>query len=176
MAFSFDSDPSSPGFNCYVSVEDATDYFTAKWGADKWTAQEDGFTPAQQQALLVSATRALDVLRFGGQKASSTQPLQWPRSYIEDWDGNQVPSDSIPANLKSATCEMAYWIWTEDDRWFSDTDLGQIKSYQVPAVNVTALGSPERFPNAVSALLDGIGPGAAVTPSNGRARGGRITL
>lgn len=171
MAFSLDSNPTSPTFNCYVSVTEATDYFASRFGADSW----DDFTTAQKEALLATASRELDNLRWQGLKASSTQPMSWPRQLLEDWEGNSIPNSVIPKKLKEATCELALWKWTEDDRWFSDADLGQIQSYQVPGVNVQAKSNPERFPSDVNAALSSIGPGVVSLSSN-KAQNARIGL
>lgn len=171
MAFLLDADHTSPTFNCYVSVSDADDYFAGRFGAEKWLEFDD----APKQALLMTATRTVDTLRFGGQRTVLSQPMQWPRSFIVDHDGYAVDAHSIPQKFKDAVCEIAFWMWTEEDRFFSDTDLGQIKSYDLPGVKVTAAANAERFPQAASQLLESIGPGAVQVPSS-RARGGRISL
>ena len=171
MAFSLDSDPTSPAFNCYVSVANATDYFAGRFGAEKWAE----FTLEQQAALLATATREIDNLRFDGLKAVATQPLSWPRQLLEDHEGQVIPNNVIPKKLKDAVCELALWKWTEGDRWFSDTDLGQVKQYKVPGVEVVASTNPERFPRIVTELLDAIGPGIVSVPT-GRAKSMRIGL
>lgn len=172
MAFSLDSTPSSPTFNCYLSVTEATDYFDGRFGADKW----NDFNIAQQQALLVSASREIDNLRFGGSKTLSTQPMSWPRADLEDYDGNDIDETAIPVKLKYAVCELALWKWTEEDRWFSDIDLGQISSYKVPGVEVTAKNNPDTLPSIVVGMIDAIGPNVAQLPIKAKAKSMRIGL
>lgn len=173
MAFLLDSDPTSTTFNCYVSVDEATTYFEARFGAEKWL--DESFSENQKIALLATASREIDSMRFAGKKTSNTQPMSWPRDYLQDWDGDQIPVTLIPQALKDAVCELALWKWTEGDRWFSDDDLGQISNYKVPGVEVTAKSNPQRFPNRVNELLESIGPGV-VSTSSGKAKSGRIGL
>ena len=172
MAFSLDSSPSSPTFNCYLSLEQAEDYFAGRFGADKWS----DFSTSQQQALLVSATRDIDNLRFGGSKTDSDQPMSWPRADLQDYDGNEIANDVIPVKLKYAVCELALWKWTEEDRWFSDTDLGQISSYKVPGVEVTAKNNPDTLPSIVVGMIDAIGPNVAQLSIKAKAKSMRIGL
>ncbi|MEO1108267.1 MAG: DnaT-like ssDNA-binding protein [Pseudomonadota bacterium] len=45
-----------------------------------------------------------------GYRVTSDQARQWPRSVSVNVDGFAVPSDSIPAAIKTAQMEMAYLI------------------------------------------------------------------
>jgi hypothetical protein len=159
MAFTFDADPASPAANAYVSVADADDYFAGRYDPDQaWTT----FDEATKQALIVSATRDLDALTWGGLLASTAQPLAWPRQGVFDAEGRQYPSDDFPARLQAATLELAAWKWTEPDRYLSDVDLAQVESVSVGPLDVKALKGAATFPPAVSALLRAMGPGVVI--------------
>lgn len=85
----------------YVSTTELDAYF-AKWGM---SGLPD--SAAKKEVLLRKATRAIDTLySFDGEKLTSTQALQWPRS-------GSVPS-GVPQVVKDATCEMAYVYLTVD--------------------------------------------------------------
>ena len=47
--------------------------------------------------------------RFPGQRATTTQRLDWPRSGATYRDGSAIDSTSIPALIKDANCEAALY-------------------------------------------------------------------
>lgn len=89
----------------YCSVAFATEY-NAAFGNTDWTE----YVTEDREIALRRATQWLDN-NFGtvwkGQKVSSTQALDWPRSGVSDQDGYGLPSDEIPLALKQACAEMA---------------------------------------------------------------------
>lgn len=91
------------GANSYISLADAGTYHTDRGNA-AWAAGSD----ADRTAALIRATFALDGMKaWRGVKASSSQPLVWPRAGAVDDDGYAVASDAIPQRLKDAVCEAA---------------------------------------------------------------------
>ena len=161
MAFIFDSTPASSNSNSYLSVEEANDYFAGRFGADKWTE----FSGTQKQQLLVSATKKLDTAMFGGLKSKVIQSLAWPRRGLIDRDGYAISDLVIPEKLKEAACEMAYWIWTEEDRLLSDTEIQQVDTYKVGPIDVQVNKARVTLPARVEELLKAIGPGVLVSVS-----------
>lgn len=158
MAFTLDADPSSPTMNCFVTLEEADEYFSGNFTAmEAWNALSDD----QKPAALRQATLKLNALRYSGTKTTLDQPLVHPRSNVFDRDGMSYPSDAVIPGVKYATCEMAYWIISESDRYFSDQDLGQLDAYSIGPINATkskgVMG--EDLPAAVQAQLDGVGSG-----------------
>lgn len=156
------STPSAQNANSYIDLSFAESYFTTKFGATAWA----DFTTAEKEQLCVSATEAINVLKFGGVKSVNAQALEWPRAYLEDSSGFAIPSDSIPANVKKATCEMAFWIWTEEDRMMSDTDLQQLESMSVGPLDLKVNKSPMVLPIKVEQLLSAIGYGVYIGSSS----------
>lgn len=142
------SDPTVTGFNCFVSASEADNYFASSYFGDSasWDDQADS-----QEALLISATRRLSSLRWGGTPAVTGQALAFPRQFsvigeygysyypnvaampLDGWvpvDVNTVTSSTvaIPQWIKDATCELARWIWTEGERAATDQEFAQLKS------------------------------------------------
>lgn len=161
MAFTFDSTPGSSTTNSYLSVTEADDYFAGRFGADKWGE----FSSIQKQQLLVTASKKLDTCVFGGVKSKVIQSLAWPRRAVTDIDGYVIPDTVIPNKLKEATCEMALWIWTEEDRLLSDIDLLQVDTYSVGPMNISVNKQRINFPPKVEELLKSIGPGVLLSTS-----------
>ena len=161
MAFTFDSTPGSSTTNSYLSVEEANDYFGGRFGADKWST----FSNTQKQQLLATATKQLDTAVFGGRRSKQIQSLQWPRFGLTDTDGYAIEDTVIPTKLKEATCEMAYWIWTEEDRLLSDTEILQVDTYKVGPIDVQVNKERIVFPPKVEEMIKSIGPGVLVDAS-----------
>jgi hypothetical protein len=98
--------------NSYVTVADATAYFTRRLYSGIWSAASAG----DQAAALVWATSLLDQqLRWQGDRISTTQALEWPRSYVLTPDRDAYyDSASIPAWLEDATAELAQALLEKD--------------------------------------------------------------
>jgi hypothetical protein len=171
------SDPAAEGFNSYVSVDEATAYFgTFYFGSSQtWDDVAD-----HQEALLITATRRLNTLPWNGTPFSDTQLLAFPRTfYTGEYGYSDYPNVApvpisgwipvaeveevdasiyIPFWLKQATCEMAYWIWTEGERPFSDVEFAQLKSQKVGPLSYEARDSALNMSPTVYALLSSLGP------------------
>lgn len=164
MAFTFDSTSAASTSNSYLSVAEADDYFAGRFGGDKWST----FSSAQKQQLLVTSSKQLDTASFGGRRSKQIQSLQWPRFGLSDYDGYNILDTVIPSKIKEAVCEMAYWIWTEDDRILSDTEIQQVDSYKVGPIDVAVNKERIIFPIKVEELIKSIGPGVLVDLSTSK--------
>lgn len=171
MAFTFDADPVSATMNSYVSVEDADDFFASKYipaDADQWLELD----LAVKEALLCSATRVLNTFVYGGLRSVRTQPLQWPRSGMYNDEGYAWPSTVVATPIKQATCEQAYWMWTEGTRVLDDTTLQQVDSFKAGPLDVKikkdALVNISRD---ALALINSMGQGTLI--STGQAGGAK---
>jgi hypothetical protein len=89
--------------NSYGTEAEADTYFTDHPSFDAWDAATD------QVAMLIYATRLLEDLDYIGDRATTTQALEWPR--IEN-DLYEVPfaANVIPPKLKYAQFETALWV------------------------------------------------------------------
>lgn len=116
----------------YVSLAEAADYFDADaFNEDAWDALGD----TAKENLLKKATRLVDqYYDFFGSKYKTDSSLRWPRSGVSDLDGNQIPVNVVPKQLKFAVCELA--IALNSSEYGADPeDLG-IKEVEVDGVRV----------------------------------------
>lgn len=102
---------SASNANSYVSVSDADTYFAARYGADDWSA----LSPTQKESLLITATRIIDNLNFGGVKETAAQALEWPRLYVYDRRGDTIATTSYPVHLTNAVLEQALVLLNSDE-------------------------------------------------------------
>jgi len=112
--------------NSYVSVADFQAYADAR-------GYSYSDTDAGCEILLIKAMDYIEARRsrFQGIKTSSTQPLQWPRSwvYIDDYI---VENDTIPTELIKAQCELAVAAYTIDlQPTLQPSTVGQVKAKRV---------------------------------------------
>src|SRR3990167_611371 len=118
--------------NSYISVADATTYFTKRLSSTDWTDA----TTANQEAALIQATRRLNDEDFEGMKTDSDQVLAWPRFGTYDRDGVSYDSDAIPEIVKDAQCEVAIALLS-GDLDLDDTGLEGFTDVTVGPISVT---------------------------------------
>ena len=109
--------------DCYISVADATAYFTAYGGLDNWTAIDAG----TQEVLLRKSARDLDTLyglAYAGTPLSSAQALLFPRASFYDKYGRVVTG--LPKAVAQACAELAIINSSIDATGVSDIS-GNIK-------------------------------------------------
>lgn len=90
--------------NSYITVAEYSSWANARFGASRTTA------PACDQDAEKHILRAMDYFEaqeFQGYKVTSTQVLQWPRSWVEI-DGFAVETNEIPKEVKNSIYELAY--------------------------------------------------------------------
>lgn len=129
-----DSTVGGSSSNSYVSVADADSYFDDHLNVTAWTANTD-----KQEAALVMATRRLEDEFYQGEKAASSQALQWPRINATDKDGEEYGSTIIPDPIKFATYELALRILNDDNvggDFVADTGLEEFKRAKVGELEV----------------------------------------
>lgn len=159
MAFIFDSAPTSGTMNSYTSVSFADDYFVSRFNGAAWAS----FDEPTKFSLLVQATNLLDTFAYGGLKTSKTQPLQWPRQGIYNDEGTPYSSSVVPTKMQQATCEMAYWLYTESDRVLDDTTLQQLDSFKAGPLDVAIKKDAMLWPSKAIQLIKSIGFGTLIS-------------
>jgi hypothetical protein len=92
----------------YISVADASTYFTAR-GNTTWDALDTGEATAAREAALRKATDYMTAVyrdRWEGVRYTEDQALDWPRSGVvrDSWS---VDIDEIPTEVKRACAELA---------------------------------------------------------------------
>ena len=143
------------GTDGYISIAEAVAH------ADSVGASFDGVV-ADQEAALRRATRWVDAtyrIRFSGYKtAKRTQSLEWPRTDAEDANGEEIPVDEIPVEIKDATAEAAIRELAKPGVLAPDVVPGEQKVLtQVGEISWTSLasgGADAQRP--VVSVIDGI--------------------
>lgn len=106
--------------NSYATEDNGDSYMETRLHITNWT----GATGDEREAALMWATRLLDKLcAWDGSKATDTQALRWPRSFIYDPDGDAVLNTIIPQFLIDATCEYALHLIGSDRTQTFDPEL-----------------------------------------------------
>ncbi|WP_085336830.1 DnaT-like ssDNA-binding protein [Serratia marcescens] len=93
------TDPTSPDFNSYSSVQDARDFATTRG----YSLPDDD---SECETLLMQAMDYLAGQSWRGSRSSPDQALPWPRSGVIV-DGVPLASDKIPRQLIQAQCRLA---------------------------------------------------------------------
>lgn len=80
--FRIEATPGGAECNCYVELVEANRYFASVGRSDEWSA----FSPGQQTAALVAATRQIERLPLRGRRADPNTPqaLHFPRAEDPD--------------------------------------------------------------------------------------------
>jgi len=106
--------------NSYADEDDGDEYMETRLHTDNW----DDATSDEREFALMWATRLLDTLcAWDGKKATDTQALRWPRSFIWDPDGDAVLNTVVPQFLIDATCEYALHLIGSDRTQTFDPEL-----------------------------------------------------
>jgi hypothetical protein len=165
MAFTFDSTPTSGTMNSYTSVSFADDYFVARFGAESWAS----FDEPKKFSLLVQATNLLDTFVYGGLRTSRSQPLAWPRQGIYNDEGTAYSTAVVPVKMEKATCEMAFWLFTEEDRLLNDTSLQQVEVFKAGPLDLKVRKNAMVIPDKVIGLITSIGAGTLISTGQSEA-------
>lgn len=140
----------SISYPVYADVEAANNYFAAASHAAAWVAA----TVDQKGQALVTSTRTLDRQRWLGDKTDPDQDLAWPRTNT-GVDG--VEDDEVPANIITASMEMALSILNGEGVQTDQNVSQKIQSLKAGSVSITyfrgAEGQPLRFPLIVHELI-----------------------
>ena len=109
------------GANSYVSMEEATAY-QRRFNRQDWL----GLSEDEKKASLIKATQYVDnQFTWKGRRKYQNQELGFPRVMLLDLDGFEVTG--IPARLKQAICEAAYYGYQTDLFQTYESEQGIIK-------------------------------------------------
>lgn len=148
----------------YADLDTADIYAGAAIHATNWAAALDD---AKGQAL-ASATRLLDRQDWQGERFSSSQPGDWPRTGVYDAEGNLIAPadvDDYPQEIIDACIELAISMIDGTDPQGSATTEDLTKRLKAGSVEIENFrgkaSSATRFPQIVHELvsrwLDGYG-------------------
>jgi hypothetical protein len=144
-----DATVSGADANSYVSLAVAELYFTDRIAKDEWEAADEG----ERERALVTACRRLEVEEYVGCITDSDQALQWPRLGIYDRNGRLLASDTIPAGVQAAQCELALAM-LQDPTLSGGGDLNAFENVQLGSMNVTPRrSSAGSLPQSIKQML-----------------------
>jgi hypothetical protein len=152
---SIDATVGGANSNSYELLSEANTYFDERLPLNPpWVASGDNAIRAllmatrgleqfgQAMKLLVPATGGVAAYyrvarRWTGLPASATQRLSWPRIGMFDNNGNPIPTDVIPQELKDAESEFAGQLLKSDRTLDNDVITGGITSVRAGSVSVS---------------------------------------
>lgn len=155
MSVELVTDPTEPGYNSFVSIEEADEYFAGFYfgGSTSW----DEFEEDDKARLLITSSRALSTLSWTGVASGS---LAFPRSYP-----NQYLFDATtPDFVIPLVCEWARWLWQEGpNSEGSEIGAAPVKSMKVGDLEVSygdavSSVSATGLPNSILSLLQPLSP------------------
>ena len=137
------------GTNSFVTLLEASDYFSDRLDVAAWTAATD---PVKSQAL-VTATLLLNDLNWTGLAISDSQPLAFPRSgtYFDPRVGDNVTLPStVPPRILQATYELAYHLLNNDGLL---DDSGTVSDLQVSSISLSIKTVASTIPPVVYRII-----------------------
>lgn len=143
------------GANSYASLAQGDAYHEGRLHSSAWTGADN----ATKETALVMASRLLDGnVQWLGHRMTITQQLGWPRCGVE-WEGHEIPSDTVPQPVRNATIELARLLITTDLQAQQASD--NIKSLGLGngalEIEFKDDSETERVPVAIGELLLGLG-------------------
>ena len=131
--------PGGASDNSYVTLAEAEAYFDDRINSTangNWenTAAGVARSDAEKSAALVTATRRLDEESFVGIKTSSGQALKWPRTDVQDEDGNTYDSATIPRIVKEAVYLTALELLRAD--FLQEDYMGNFSYFSAGTVQI----------------------------------------
>lgn len=169
-----DATATSPTANSFLTIDEFNTYLDGRIGGSVIRA----FPDAVKERLLITATKVLSYYLSGmrvfiaegpniaahyetsaawtGTPTSTTQPLPWPRVGMFNINGGAIPSDVFPIELKDATAELAFQLYTKDSTLDNQVSVKGITSIKAGSVALTfgsAIASTKVLPDAVLFML-----------------------
>ena len=150
------------GADSYITSADASAFLDSVYSEyDTKASAYLGLSANRRDVILRQAAYALDRKyrkRWKGSKTVQTQSLDWPRYNVQDEDGLDVPSTTIPRRMQRAQCEIAMRIADGDDIFEDQAHGGRVKSEEVDVISTSyfADASTETVFEGVDALLSGL--------------------
>lgn len=118
----------------YATVIEATAYNAARTFSSLWVSAADDV----KDAAMRMACRLLDAsFTWTGSPVDSTQALCWPRNGMLTRNGFDIPSTTIPKELKNAQAEFARQLIAADRSADNDVLKQNIKSLSAGPVSLS---------------------------------------
>jgi hypothetical protein len=134
---------------------DAARYFAGSMRGATWLALAD----AVQDIALVNATMMLSQMTWEGDPVTPGQSLPFPRTGLDDRDGNAVSSTIVPQDVINGACELALAIYLNPDKVAGQAQGTASNISEVSATSGTSVSffrpiAGTRLPTAVDEWLE----------------------
>lgn len=142
------------GANAYASVAEVRDYFAVVPDAATFLALNDDALGGY----IVYATRVLDQkTMWKGYRTTTTQSLDWPRTYAYDKYDQPIATDVVPEQVKAVTAELARWLQNNDPA--DGQDVTNLKQITVDVVELIFQDQTTQtnWPTLFNQILEGLG-------------------
>lgn len=141
--------------NSYIEILDATTILTNTVGTESWSQLSD----TVKTAAVIQATSMLDFnFSWNGLLSSNDQILRWPRQGATDLDGRDLPSNTVPNQIKHATALLAFHLSKTNG---VNTVSNNVKSVKVGpiAINLDSEESvdTQTIPKYIISMLNALG-------------------
>lgn len=143
-----DSTKAGTQSNSYSSIDDADDYFESTYGKTYWK----DLTDTEKEALLITATRAIERLRVKYPSISETQRLKFPVNTFNRTDQESRPLGDGYDKVKEATILQADYLYHHSD------ELEQAKENRIQQTTDKQIGS------SVKQTMNGLNPMTLLSP------------
>lgn len=131
------------GANSYVTLAEAETIAETIFSRAEW----DAATDARKTEALIYAARLLDSsIQWRGYKTLTSNPMQWPRSYVPSNDSSltYLADNIVPVEVQNAQVEAAIYLFRGDPT-LSITE-GGVKREKVDVIEVEYFeASPENI-------------------------------
>lgn len=98
--------PGDPTANAYATIAQVSAVDDEQIPVTTWASQN----PNTQTRAIVRATQIVDQARFRGDRATTTQALEWPRVGVAAPSGLAYDPTVIPDVIVRATARLAIWL------------------------------------------------------------------
>lgn len=99
--------PGGSDADAFVSVADC-DAYCASHGLTDWTGAADSPSNVKEAAIRRATAYLSNAFSWKGYRTDGrSQALAWPRTGVEDEEGNTVDPDTIPVEIVQACCHIA---------------------------------------------------------------------
>jgi hypothetical protein len=144
---------SGNSFDVYGTSADLKTYMLAHMNSTAY----DNASSGDRKKAHVSATRWLDRANWAGDKTSSSQALEFPRTGLTDKDGNDVASDAVPTVVEHACYELILYLLDDATATQSDDQGSNVKRVKAGSAEVEFFkgtdGKKSRFPTEANELI-----------------------
>ena len=146
----FDASVGGANSNSYVTLAAAEAYFLGRLDVAAWDSADGD---DDKESALMMATARLDLESYSGAIVTTTQRLQWPRSWVPNRANGFYSSTAIPQPIQDATCELALRILDDPDAFDGGDGLEGFANLRLGSLDLTPVSISTALPPFVLRLI-----------------------